>query len=507
MIGLGLLLALQQAGTDSLCGTPALCRLVAQAAAVNAVPGRLASYAARVELEASVISVKDEVVDGPTAVQQVATDVSWERNGPFTQRAVGARSRFSAVPISGMRYLLLGWIVPLTYGDRFPVFGKQSGGDVAVAAPPDVDPDLVYAVHPLATDRERFYRFVRADTLDVKFPDGITRPVIRVRVTPIRIPTDRRLLVDGDIDLDLATLQTTAIRARLLATGEPYRIQGVLGSLHIPSSYFIELVNTPDSAGTWLPATQRFEWQGKPKGIEGASPALRITSRFRDLTATHLAPGASATFDDRPRFQLRTAPHDSLQKFSAWSSPLGEATVRFRNADFFGLNPDRPMLVGPSRVLFLKAGYREDIVRFNRVEGIYTGIPVTYIPGDRLRNTFFHANAGVAWWTGDVKYDVAAGWDNGQTRVELLGGRYLSATNKFRTQFDSYALGALLSRDNWDYVDRYRITARFIERLGGSPRVAPPGRGGLDRGRAAGACARHRSVGGLPAPESGHLQR
>ncbi len=74
----------------------------------------------------------------------------------------------------------------------------------------------------------------------------------------------------------------------------------------------------------------------------------------------------------------------------------------------------------------------------------------------------------MAWWTGDIKYDAAAGWDNGQTRVELLGGRYLSATNKFRTQFDSYALGALLSRDNWDYVDRYRITARFIERLGGA---------------------------------------
>ena len=46
----------------------------------------------------------------------------------------------------------------------FPVFGKQSGGDVALAAPADIDPDLVYAVHPLASDRERYYRFVSADT-------------------------------------------------------------------------------------------------------------------------------------------------------------------------------------------------------------------------------------------------------------------------------------------------------------------------------------------------------
>ena len=50
MIALGLFLAFQQPGTDSLCASPELCRIVAQAAKVNAAPGRLASYTARVEL-------------------------------------------------------------------------------------------------------------------------------------------------------------------------------------------------------------------------------------------------------------------------------------------------------------------------------------------------------------------------------------------------------------------------------------------------------------------------
>ena len=466
MIGLGLLLALQQAGTDSLCGSPALCRIVAAAAKVNAAPGRLASYTARAEVEASIISVKDEVVDGPTAVQQVMTDVSWERTGPFSQRAIGARSRFSAVPISSMRYLLIGWIVPLTYGDRFPVFGKQSGGDVAVAAPANIDPELIYAIHPLASDRERYYRYLSADTVDVAFPDGYTREVIRIRVKPSRIPTDRHLLIDGEIDLDLATLQTAAIRARLLATGEPYKITGVIGSLHMPPSYFIELVNTPDSSGTWIPALQRFEWQGHAEGVEGASPALRITSKFLGRVTTDLPAGSPDTFDDRPAFVLSTASHDSLRTYKGWTQALGEETVRFRTSDFYDLDPDRPLLTGKSRFLFFKAGYREDVVRFNRVEGIYTGIPVAYIPGDKLPNTFARVNVGVSWWTGDVKYDAGAGWDNGTTRLELMGGRYLSATNKFRTQFDSYALGALFSRDNWDYVDRYMINARLIQRFG-----------------------------------------
>lgn len=465
MIGLGLLLALQQA-PDSLCGSPALCRLVAQAAAVNAIPGRLATYSARVELEASVISVKDEVVDGPTAVQQVATDVHWERNGPFSQRAIGTRSRFSAVPLSGMRYLLIGWIVPLTYGDRFPVFGKQSGGDVSLAAPTDIDPDFIYAVHPLASDRGQYYRFVRADTVEAVFPDSVTRRIIRIRVTPARAFTDRHLLVDGNLDLDLATLHTAGIRGRLLVTGDPYKVAGMLGSIRIPSSYFMELINTPDSAGNWIPATQRFEWQGRVEGVEGASPALRITSQFRERVTTEVPSGEAVTFNDRPRFHLATAPHDSVQKFKDWEEPLGEETVRFRTADFEVFDPYRPILSGKSRFIFLKPGYREDVVRFNRVEGIYTGIPVAYIPGNKRPNTFLRANVGVAWWTGSIKYDGGLGWDNGRTRLELLGGRYLSVTNKFRTQFDSYALGALFSRDNWDYVDRYMINARFIQRFG-----------------------------------------
>lgn len=465
MIALGLLLALQQARSDSLCATPALCRLVAEAAEVNRAPGRLASYTARVELEAAIISVKEDVVDGPTAVQQVETDVRWERNGPFSQHAIGARNRFSDVPLSGTRFLLIGWISPLTYGERVPIFGRQSGGDLTSLAPSDVDPALVYAVHPLASDRASFYRFLEADTLDAPFPDGVSHRIIRIRVALSRIPADRRLLMDGFIDLDAATLQTAAIRAKLVSTGEPYRVQGMLGSVTIPSPYYIELINAPDSGGTWIPVTQRFEWQGMPQGIEGAAPALRITSHFTNRETTNLDPGAATAFDDKPPFRLSSTGRDSLRKYSAFTEQLGHETVQFHTSDFFDLDARRPILIGKSRFVFFQSTYDEDRLRFNRVEGIYTGLPVTYIPGDRLRNAFFHVNAGVAWWTGSIKYDASAGWDNGTTRLELEGGRFLSVTNKFRNQFDSYAMGALFSRDNWDYVDRYKVMLRVVQRL------------------------------------------
>ena len=108
-------------------------------------------------------------------------------------------------------------------------------------------------------------------------------------MTPSRIPTDRHLLVDGEIDLDLATLQTAAIRGRLLATGEPYRIAGVLGSLHMPPSYFIELVNTPDSSGTWTPAPQRFEWQGHAGGHRGRLAGAPHHQPFLGRVTTDLA--------------------------------------------------------------------------------------------------------------------------------------------------------------------------------------------------------------------------
>ncbi len=279
MIALGLFLVLQQGATDTLptCASAALCQLVGRAAAQNQVPGRVASYTARTEIEAAVISVEDRTVNGPTAVQQVETDVSWTRAGVVKQHAIGSRNRFSALPLSSLRYLLIGWITPITYGDRFAVFGRQSGVDLDTPSASEVDPDLVYAIHPLASDRERFYRYLKADTLSLAFPDGTTRQVIRIRVTPRTLPSDRRLLVDGVIDLDLTTLATAIIRANLISTGEPYTVPTIFGTVRIPSSYFMELVNTPDSSGVWLPHTQRFEWQGKPHGIAGASPALRIT--------------------------------------------------------------------------------------------------------------------------------------------------------------------------------------------------------------------------------------
>lgn len=465
MVTFGLLLALQGTPVDTTCSTAALCELVARAAEVNRVPGRLATYTARVELEAGIISVKEAFVDGPTAIQQVATDVRWERNGPFMQHAVGARSRYSLVPLSRIRYLLLGWIAPLTYGERFPIFGRQGASDVSDPVPNDVDPALIYAVHPLASDRADFYRYVSADTLTLMFPDSVSRSVIRIRVTLARLPTERHLLVDGFIDLDAVTLQTAAIRSQLVSTGEPYRAQRMLGAVTIPSPYFLELINTPDSSGTWLPATQRYEWQGLPEGIEGARPALRITGRFLHRTTTTLEPGAPGTFDDKPHFELSGVSRDSLSRFNAYDEPLGHETVHFHASDFADLGSQQPLLSGKSRFIFFKAIKDEDIVRFNRVEGIYTGVPVTYIPGDKLPTAFVHANAGVAWWTGNVMYDGAVGRDNGSTLLELKGGRFLSVTNKFRTQFDNFMLGALFARDNWDYVDRYNLMLRAMQRL------------------------------------------
>ena len=251
-----------------------------------------------------------------------------------------------------------------------------------------VDPDLVYAIHPLASDRERFYRYLSADTISVAFPDGTTREVIRIRVKPRSLPSDRRLLIDGEIDLDPTTLATAIIRATLISTGEPFTIPTVLGSVRIPSRYFVELVNTPDSSGVWLPRTQRFEWQGKPHGIAGASPALRITSQFHERRVVLEEAGTSEPFNDLPTFTLSGATKDSLQHYKNWYEPLGHETVQFQESDFFDLNPDRPVLVGKSRVTLLVPTLGENLVRFNRVEGIYIGVPLTYIPGDKRRDTY-----------------------------------------------------------------------------------------------------------------------
>lgn len=443
---------------DTACATTALCELVARAAVVNRRPGNLAHYTATVESEVAVITVRPDRIDSPDAVEEFRSRVAWHRDAPFERHTIGYRSLNAALPVAPVRYLLMGTIVPLTYGDRFAVLPRNVGRDSLGAHA--LDTDLVYAIHPLATDREEFYYFVRADTGDARLQDGRTVRVVRLEVRPRGMPRERRLLFTGVLQVTLDGLHLVSMRGRLDASGPVFTVERAFRLVRKPKETFIHLENAPDSSGTWLPRYQRFEYQGA-RAPGGRAPALRSIAHFYGVRGVPLAPAAPDAFEAVAGFILTTASADSLRRFRGWDQDIGAASNALDVADF----NDVRQLMGPepTRVFVPAPRDSESVARYNRIEGIYLGVPVTLAPGGDLQGLFVHGNAGYAIWENVVRWNVALGIDIGAAGIEAYGGRRLEVTNKFRNQFDQTAFGALFARDNWDYLDRLEAgtTARI----------------------------------------------
>lgn len=444
---------------DTLCATPELCALVERAAQVNQAPGNLARYTADVESEVAVITIRPDRIDSPDAVEEFRSRVAWHRDGPFERHTVGYRSLNAALPVAPVRYLLMGTIVPLTYGDRFAVLPRNVGRDSVGAHALDLD--LVYAVHPLARDRAEHYRFVRADTGDARLFDGSTIRVVRIHVERREVPRERRLLFTGVLQLTLDGLHLVSMRGRLDASGPTFTVDRAFRLVRKPRETFVYLENAPDSLGVWLPRYQRFEYQGA-RAPGGRAPALRSIAEFRNVRSIPLAADAPDVFEPRVGFTLTTAPGDSLRHFRDWDRSLGAASNALDVSDF----NDVRALLGPERTrIFIPAPRdSESVVRYNRIEGIYLGVPVTVAPGGDLSGLYLHGNAGYAFWEDVVRWNAAAGIDIGAAGIEVYGGRMLEVTNKFRNQFDQTALGALFARDNWDYLDR--LETGVVGRIG-----------------------------------------
>jgi hypothetical protein len=120
----------------------------------------------------------------------------------FAQEIVATRSATTTLPINRVRYLLLGWITPITTGDRLAVFARQLGMAQHFTWPPE-DTTSVYARHPLAADRASFYRFTKADTVTWRDPAGGSHQVARIVVQSQPPEQGQSLLFDGELWVEL----------------------------------------------------------------------------------------------------------------------------------------------------------------------------------------------------------------------------------------------------------------------------------------------------------------
>jgi hypothetical protein len=167
------------------------------------------------------------------------------------------------------------------------------------------------------------------------------------------------------------------------------------------------------------------------------------------------------------RHRLTLASTDSLSRFDAWHGEIGREAAGTSGDDFDDIAPDRWRTTGPPR-LDLRTERFADLFHFDRIEGAYTGFGAVVRLRDAAPGLSARATAGWAWSEQTIRGRAGATWRRGPWMLGALGGRGLDITNDFHSPFDSGStLGALLSQDDYDYVDRRFATLSVARELGG----------------------------------------
>lgn len=468
---LGVLFALQTASVPA-CATPALCHLLESAAAANQramlAPG---GYRAVIETENATLGRREGRIEGATILEQTNGVARWSSDGGFEHHVVGARSFPNAFPLSRIAFLRIGWVVPTLAGERLQLITQSGAGKTSFAETltGPLAPEIV--VHPLASDRDKFYSYTGDTARVLRRVDGVQRSVIPVEVIPVTQVTSEQTLFEGEMDLDPETHAVVRLFGRFIVVGRQKRG----GMLRLPVSFestvtLVDLVNQRLPDGSWAPRMQRYEFQTASRLALGYGAARRVISRFYDVTPIQGTGGPVAIAASTTGYVVTSAPRDSLRHFRRWHAKAGAATDAVSEADFSRYRPERLQPNG-SPIFAIQGSQYGDFYRLNRIEGLFTGMSGFLRFRDAAPGFSLHATGGRAWSEKTYRGAGGIGWEKGSWLVEGGAARTLDVTNKFRNQFDNPTLGGLAGRDPWDYVDRRRggvAITRAIESARGS---------------------------------------
>lgn len=456
--------------------SPALRALVSEAVRVNnRVPPTLGRYRAKLESEISIGGRDGGGRETSESIEQVASELQWSRTGDFEQHVTGYRSQALGLQFATIGFFRNAWVVPSLYGNRLALlFGVDTTGRrrrLQGTRPRSAIGDTtirtsMVAVHPLSVDRELLYRFSGGDTLEyLKIGDREIR-IVRVLVEPRAHLPFRTVVFSGEMDLDADRKHVVRMRGSFSSTSDEPEgpFAGLLTSTRLTGIAFVELVNSEVNQEFWLPSYQRFEAQAMVPLIGDAKAVFRIVSRFSDYQIT--PPDAAALAAGVPLDTLRPRPHvlslatrDSLSAFRAWRDDIGTETRLTSATDFMDVAPARWRADG-SPVITVQTERFSDVLRFNRIEGLFTGLGVAARMRDAAPGLSLRAVGGYAWNERTARGRVSADLDRSAWSFGVRAGRSLDITNDFRDPLDSGStLGALFGNDDYDYVDRYSAGA------------------------------------------------
>ena len=442
-------------------------QFIGEAALVNSqIPDRLRAYRARVETEMSLALLDSGRLERTAQVEQIASDVRFRNPDRYDQRVIGYRNQ-SVGPTFSLMSIFGGWTTPTLYGNHL-----QLGVTSATSSNRAINPGgASLAIHPLATNRDTYYTYEGGDTAVTLFSTSGRRiPLARIRVTPrLNAPGDA-ILFFGDMYLDADRKQIVRMRGRIvelkdgkmtLKSGS--RIPGVSGAS------FVELVNVEVNGEYWLPAFQRTEFQARIAFFGEFRSIVRIVSRFYDIRANDsswtgpaVSPGA--------QHSLTFASAREQQRFHDWQSPLGSASTDAYFAAFDDLAPDAWRTAGDATIRLSPRSLGE-VLRFNRIEGLFTGIALSHDFRDAAPGLSIRGSIGYAWSEQVPRGMLGVQRTLGRTTTGMRVERSLAHTNDFQLPLSYGAsLSALLgSTDDYDYLDRRSATA-FVSRAFGPQR-------------------------------------
>jgi hypothetical protein len=482
------LAAAQKPADTATYSSAALRTLVAEAVLMNnRVPAGLGGYHAKLESEIGIGERDGGGHEAEESIEEVASDLAWRRTGEFEQHIVGYRAQALGLQLATIGFFRNAWVVPSLYGNRLSLlFGIDTSRQGRNGRPPAVNGrtservsarSSLVAMHPLSVDRERFYRYSGGDTVEHLKVGNRDIRIVRIEVEPQAKLPFRTVVFTGEIDLDADRKHVVRMRGSFVATAQepPGALESALSSVRPTGIAYVELVNSEVNGEYWLPSYQRFEAQGMFPVMGDAKAVFRIVSRFGDYVITppdstavlarRTAPDTGAsnpaaervTIDDlraRPHI-LTIAPWDSLAAFRAWHDEIGAATAGVSTEDFMDVAPLSWRANGPPEFT-LQAERFSDLIQYNRIEGLYTGLGVAERMRDAAPGLTLRAVGGYAWNERTARGRTSAELVRGAWTYALRAGRSLDITNDFRDPLDSGStLGALVGTDDYDYVDRY----------------------------------------------------
>lgn len=484
LFALGLVMQGGALPADSTYATPALATFVEHAARINRqVPAALAGYTSTIESELALLVNAPAAAEGAIAgtaaasteafaqVEQVQLEARWDRRGTFTQRLIGYRARQLAPMVSALNMVPRPWTAPALYGDRLAlVFG---------GAPAFRRPTRPYggspAVHPLAADRAVYYRFTGGDTVVTLRLGTRSVPLVQVNVEP-RSDAPEALLLAGFVLVDASTGQLVRLRGRIQLVAPPD--QSTTGRLlrrlgGVREVAYLDYENSEYDGRFWLPSTQRLEYQVLTGVTEGRA-TIRVQSRWRDvrLAVREAADSVAAEPLREPAYSLDLSA--AAGDWNGWRTELGALTAAVSARDFDDVAPPAFRPDGPSQWRWQARGLG-DLLRVNRVEGVYAGLAGRLDLRDARPGLTVRVLGGWSFVPAEPTGAIEAAYVRGPWVPSVRAERAPAATNDFGALLGrpgGNPVASLLGVEDVDWVDRRLVAAGVSRELGSAHTAA-----------------------------------